>query len=108
MAIEKFDRVNGAAPDLDRAQKRIQEGTQTHAPPFEDGAEMELKLDSQHSKALAHRLGRKPQGYKILSDSGDGVATLNLTKSTDMHLHFNLQVPSGAPVTIRKYRIWVY
>lgn len=103
-----FDRVNGTAPDLDRAQRRIQDSQQRSQANDADGAELKLTISSASPKKIAHKLGRKPQGYSERSASGDGTGSLQMDESSSKDITFSLKVPTGAPTTTISYKLWVY
>lgn len=106
---ERFARINGASPELDRAQRRIQDGYSRGNPPFAgEGAQRKLRITDTRTVTIAHKLGRKPQGYKELSRTGDGVGTLVLKNATAKQVEFELKVPAGAPATSHEYDLWFF
>lgn len=108
MARDGFDRVNGTSPELDRAQRRIQDGQDRGRRPFDDGVEVELEIDDNTTKKVSHKLGRKPKGYMKMTEKGDGIGALQLVESSTRDITFKLSIPSGAPLTTHQYTIWVY
>jgi hypothetical protein len=104
----EWDRVHGTAPDLDRAQKRIQDAGQRGNAPQTDGAQIKLSITSGTPKTVAHKLQRKPQGYSEMSAQGDGTGSLQMTSSGKSDISFELRVPAGAPTTTINYVLWVY
>lgn len=105
---QDFDRINGTEQSLDRAQKRIQDGVERGHPPFHQGVAVDLDLSSDGDSTIAHKLGRKPQGYFIMQNTADGAGTLSLENSDDKSLRFKLHTPAGAPTTKHKIKLWVY
>lgn len=103
-----FDRVNGTSVELDRAQRRIQDGARRGNPSFQDGAELSIKITSDSPLKVGHRLGHKPQGFMVIGESGSGVASLTATDMGAKSITFELSIPAGAPSTSKTYRIRVY
>lgn len=112
MATE-FDRVNGTTPHLDRAQRRIQDGTERSRQPSQDGADLDLTIVTDPASAtpneatirISHKLQRRLQGHlpSLLKASGPG--TLSLESSDAKGATFKLSVPAGAAATTHKYKI---
>lgn len=103
---ERFARVNGTSPELDRAQRRIQEGYGRGNPPFQDGAQITVRITTDMPKlAVSHKLGRKLQGFKELTRTGDGAATLMMNSSTNKQAEFALKGAAGVSHT---YTLWVF
>ena len=107
--MAEFDRVNGSGVALDRAQKRIQEGQRRGNPPFQEGADITVEISTATTPiTVGHKLGRKPQGFMVTSEEGDGVGSLQATDMGSKSITFALRVPVGAPATTSKYRVRVY
>jgi hypothetical protein len=110
----RFERTNGVSPELDRAQRRIQAGQERGNPVYQEGAEITLRITNDPAalalaqRKIAHKLGRKPQGFKEISRSGDGPGTLMLDGATGKQATFSLKTPAGASATTHTYKLWVF
>lgn len=105
-----FDRVNATSPNLDRAQKRIQEGLGRGNPPMQDGAEISFSVTSPNPVTVPHKLGRKPRGWQVTGRESGSPAVLTMVEMGSKLITFLEQWQTSTPATypVTKYKVWVF